>query len=660
MTMRVRTSLPSSSALTAGSLFAAASALLWLGFPVRSAAAQQTSAVTSSGWTTASPFRPLDLPAPNRIRTGSGRPGPDYWQQKVDYAISASIDVGTHVLAGSETVHYENHSPETLTYVWMQLDGNICSPQSVNATLHQPPLVFGSGVLDFSCRGGSGVKLERVEVAGVPAEHHVAGTMMRIDLPAPLVPGGAIELGLAWSWTIPKYGDGRMGRDGTLYEIAQWYPRMAVFDDLAGWNTDPFIGGGEFYLEYGDFEVRLTVPAGYLVAATGSLQNPKEVLTAAQRERLARARTSSSAVAIVTRDEAVAAGRAHPRGTRTWRFSAHNVRDFAFAMAPNFRWDASDWDGILIETLYRPEATPWEEANRMARETIHYFSERVARYPWSHATTVEGPIEGMEYPMLTFVPSYESREQLFWVLTHEFGHEWFPMLVGSNERLHPWMDEGFNTFIDLGSIHSYFSGEPYGDTISVHPLHMYRLHALPGTEQPMNLRPVEQHDLFWAAYQKPALMLHLLRTEILGKPRFDRAFHLYTQAWSFKHPSPADFFRFMEDAAGMDLDWFWREWITSTARLDQAIASVQQSPGAPAVIRLQNLGQMVMPVELRLEYADGSHETVRLPIDMWNLGPDFQFTPANSARLVSARLDPRGVYPDTDRSNDRWPSAASK
>jgi hypothetical protein len=258
--------------------------------------------------------------------------------------------------------------------------------------------------------------------------------MMRVELPRPVEPGGKIELEIDWGWKIPEYGYGRMGRDGTLYQVAAWYPRLAVYDDLSGWNIDPFIGPGEFYLEYGDFDVELTLPEGYVVAATGVLQNPEEVLTSEQRARLRRARDSNTAVAVITADEARAAAQRQGSGTRTWRFHAEDVRDFAFAAAPNFRWDASNWDGILIQTFYRPEALPWQEANRMSRSSIRHFSERLGRYPYPHATTVEGPIEGMEYPMITFVPSYESREDLFWVLTHEFGHEWFPMMVGSNER----------------------------------------------------------------------------------------------------------------------------------------------------------------------------------------------------------------------------------
>src|SRR5690606_19851388 len=277
------------------------------------------------------------------------------------------------------------------------------------------------------------------------------------------------------------------------------------------------IGAGEFYLEYGSFEVELTVPAAWTVAATGQLMNPEAVLTTETRARLARARNSEEPVAIVTAAEALVPARHRPAiaGTLTWHFRADSVRDFAFAAGPGLRWDASGYDGILIQTLYRPAATKWEEANRMARGAIRHFSERWMRYPYSHATSVEGPIEGMEYPMLTFVPDSPTREDLPWVLAHELGHQWCPMVVGSNERLYPGMDEGFHPFIGLAAVAAYFAGTAYADTVGVHPLHLHPDHAVPGAEQPLITRPVEVRDLFWGAYQKPALMLSLLRDEVL-------------------------------------------------------------------------------------------------------------------------------------------------
>ncbi|MGH7535515.1 MAG: M1 family metallopeptidase, partial [Gemmatimonadales bacterium] len=494
-------------------------------------------------------------------------------QQRADYRIRASLDPESHQIQGQETIHYVNHSPDRLPYLWLFLEQNICAPESVTSQLDQPPLVFLNSTFDFSCKGFSGgVTLTRVRVGLREVKPAVYGTTMRLDLAASLAPGAATDIEIGWRFTVPPYGAGRMGRDGSLYQIGQWYPRMAVYDDVRGWNHDPYIGAGEFYLEYGSFDVALTVPASFIVGATGTLVNPEQVLTPVQRQRLARARRSADPVAIIGPDEAARPERTRPAtsGRLTWRFHADSVRDFAFAAAPEVRWDASGYRGVLVHTIYRPGAPEWEEANRMVREGLAYFSEQWYPYRYSHITSVEGPIEGMEYPMMTFDPRAPSREERHWVLAHDLGHQWVPMIVGPNERLYPWMDEGFNTFIDLANAAQYFAGTAYGDTIEVHPLHLYPDHAIEGREQPLIDRPVEGKDLFWTGYQKPALMMQILRYEVLGKDRFDRAFREYLRTWAYRHPAPADFFRIMRDVSGMDLDWFWRDWIFTTARLDQA------------------------------------------------------------------------------------------
>lgn len=615
------------------------------------ASAQIQSSVADS-----SLFRPLDLPGPNSYRTGSGRPGPDYWQQEVDYRIDATLDVARNEITGRETIHYQNNSPDPLPYLWLHLEQNICSPDGVTAKLNQPPLVFQGTAFDFSCKGfPGGFTLDRVAVNGAPATLVVDGTIARLDLSAPLASGAALDLAIDWRFPVPEYGAGRMGRDGPLYEIAQWYPRVAVYDDVRGWNHEPFIGAGEFYLEYGRFDVSLTVPATYVVAATGRLLNPEQVLTQAQRDRLARAATSEAPVAVITAAEVgTAASRPTTQGTLTWRFAADSVRDFAFAAAPNWQWDASGYEGVLIHTLYRASAPLWAaEANRMARAAIQHFSEKWLPYPYPHATTVEGPIEGMEYPMLVFVPRGLSREDLQWTMSHEFGHEWWPMIVGTNERLYPWMDEGFNTFADIEGAEKYFAGTPYADTVGLNPLHLYAAHGVPGDEQPLINRPIEIRDLFWGGYRKPALMLQLLRLEVLGQERFDFAFREYTRAWAFKHPTPADFFRIMRDASGAELDWFWRGWVYTSARLDQSVDAIAARPDGGSEVLLTNRGTMVMPAELLLTYADGATETVRLPVDMWNLGRSFTYRVPGTRAVRSAELDPRSVYPDIDRSNNR-------
>jgi hypothetical protein len=603
-----------------------------------------------------SPFRALGLPTATRVRSSSGAPGPDYWQQEASYRITASLDTGTDVLRGSETIHYVNHSPDTLSFVWVQIEQNIFARNSITYQLNQPPLHFAGGaVFDFTGKGFiGGITIERFASGGKDLPRTEYGTMMRVDLSVPLAPGGATDFDVAWQFPVPPYGGGRMGRIGNrLYEIGQWYPRLVVYDDVNGWNPLPYIGAGEFYLEYGDYDVTLTLPAGFVVAATGTVQNPEVVYTADQRARLERAKTSDSAVAIITKAEATTPDSRRTMGTKSWHFTASNVRDFAWAASPDFRWDASGWNGVLINTLYRPEATPWEEANRMARFTIRHFSETWGQYPWPHATTVEGLIEGMEYPMLTFVPAIAKREDQFWVLMHEFGHEWFPMTVGSDERRYPWMDEGFNTFIDYGAAEGYFKGTAYGDTVRRELLTDYTISATPGNEQPLITKPVEQRDLAWGAYQKPALMLTELRDAVLGRETFERAMREYVRRWRFKHPQPADFFRTISNVSGRDLDWFWREWVFTTARLDQAIDSVKVGTDSASVF-LSNRAQMVMPVTLELRYADGTSERKQLPIEMWNLGSRFTARVAVAKRLVGVVVDPESRYPDINRGNNAW------
>ena len=621
------------------------------------ASSKSLTAQSSSGSVAdSSPFRPLGLPAPNEFRNGAGRPGPRYWQQRADYRITATLDSATHILRGRETIHYVNNSPDALPYLWLHVEQNICAPTSITGTLNQPPLVFGETAFDFSCGGFTGrPTLELARVNGADAKRTNYGTTMRIDLPAPLVPGASANLEFAWHFTVPEQGAGRMGRDGALYEIAQWYPRMAVYDDVRGWNHEPYIGAGEFYLEYGSFDVTLTVPASYIVAATGELRNPEQVLTGAQRSRLVLAHQSDTAIAIITRGEAGNPARTRPANRPfTWHFTANNARDFAWAAAPNWQWEASNLDGILIQTLYRSTADKWTEAHRMARGAIKHFSDQWYHYPYSHATTVEGPVGGMEYPMLTFVANNSTRELQQWALAHEFGHEWFPMIVGSNERLYPWMDEGFNTFIDLDNAAQYFAGTAYGDSINANPLHMAAEHSKAGEEQPLITNPTEVRDLMWLGYQKPALMLQTLRYEVLGKDRFDAAFRDYIRTWAYKHPTPADFFRIMRDASGMELDWFWRGWVFTTARLDQAVDSVTSDTSGHARIHLTNRGTMVMPAELRITYDDGTSDTVRLPVEMWNLGQRFVYRVPAKKGVRRVEVDPRRVLPDMDRSNNQW------
>src|SRR5437870_4309178 len=412
-----------------------------------------------------SPFRRLILPTPNEIREGSGTPGPRYWQQRADYTIRATLDTATHTIAGSETLRYANNSPDTLRYLWLQLDQNIYQAHSRGAFLTPTDARFAGRGFE----GGYTIQYVRAvrrlgQASGrIPLATTDNGTMRRVDLDRPLAPGGRAELELAYRFEVPEHGSDRMGREqfpgGWLYEVAQWYPRVAVYDDVRGWNTEQYLGQGEFYLEYGDFDVSITVPRSFVVAATGTLTNAVEVLTAGQRARLARAVRSDTTVAIITKAEVgqPSSRPAGPRPTLTWHFTAKNVRDVAWAAAANFIWDASGYDGTLIQSFYPPEANPdWARSTEYARHSIKHYSEKWLRYPYPTAINVAGPVGGMEYPMIVFCGHRAGDRALFGVTTHELGHEWFPMIVGSNERLYMWQDEGFNTFMNIYSTRAFF------------------------------------------------------------------------------------------------------------------------------------------------------------------------------------------------------------
>jgi hypothetical protein len=648
---------------------------VWLLAPAAVALAQQPQVQIKPGVPDTSVFRPLALPAPNAYRTGAGTPGPLYWQQRADYTIRARLDTATLSVSGEETIRYTNNSPDTLVYLWMQLDQNIDSPDSRFAALRSG-IGFGRA-LEPGYVGG--YVLERVNVlrtarAGTrplpsPLSYRVNATMMRVDLDRPLPPRAAVQLDIAWHNMVPRQ-QGRTGREqfpeGWLYEVAQWYPRMAVYDDVRGWNTEQYLGNGEFYLEYGDYDFSITAPATYTVTGTGVLQNMAEVLAAEQRRRLALAARSDTTIHVISREE-VGTPALLPPGTgatRTWHFTAKNVRDVAWAAAPNFIWDASGWEGVLIQALYPPAALPlWSQAADMGRHTIMHHS-RWYRYPYPTAINVNGPVGGMEYPMIVFCSERRDERSLYFVTTHELGHEWFPMIVGSNERLYGWQDEGFNTFIDYFSFHDRYPT----DTTYPHSLELG--HDMPawvrfvqtytGHEAP-SMEPQDRNAngllSGWLHYGKPAEGLHFLRNELVDSTAFDAAFREYARRWAFKHPTPADFFRTMNDALGEDLSWFWRNWFYRSDHLDQAVDSVAQRDSAgTAFVRIffSNRAEMVAPLDLEISLADGTAQRLRLPVEAWYRGSPYVLFRRWPARVVRVVIDPRGVYPDVNRANNTW------
>jgi hypothetical protein len=629
-------------------------------------------------------WQPLTLAAPNDRRQANGAPGRAYWQQRVDYSIKATLDTAANTLAGTVVIRYTNNSPDTLAVLWMQLDQNLFRPGSVGSLLNASESRFGGA----GFKGGFDIeRFEQLSVVpgqtpatglngkkartaapptrkGQPVKTRVDDTMMEVTLPLPLPPGQSTTLELTYHFNIPEHGADRMGREGTLYELAQWYPRLAVYDDVHGWNTLQYLGQGEFYLEYGNYDYEITLPAGYVVAGTGTVQNPLEVLTAAERSRLAAAVKSDSISHIITADE-LANGAARPKkdGMLTWKFKAANVRDVAWCASPEYLWDASGWKGILAQSYYRPSATAmWKDAADMARYSIQEYSTRWFQYAYPQISAVEGPVSGMEYPLVEMETNNDSKEGLYAVVTHEIGHMWYPMMVGSDERRYAWMDEGFNTFINIYSEQGYFKRDDTRRRIGEG-----RFTA--ATDQAPTAQPIMTYanlyrtdaNLGVLAYIKPGNGLFLLREKILGHDVFDEAFREYTRRWVFKHPQPDDFFRTMNSVTGRDLDWFWRGWFYSTGVLDQSIESVKQTmaPDSSTTVEvtIRNLGTLVMPVELRLTFTDGTTQLYQYPVEVWYKGNKYVARIDASKPVKSATVDPDGLFPDVVPGNNGWTAA---
>ena len=613
-------------------------------------------------------FAPLELPAPNAMRDASGRPGPGYWQQAADYDIRVSLDAANHRITGSETITYTNNSPDELQFVWVQLDQNIFRTGSRGAMV--------DAASSRRRPTGEGLKLTRVEVKQGSNSRSAAytedGTRLRVDLPQPLpADGGQLELSIDWTFPILSSGGGRMGRleteEGWIYQLAQWYPRMAVYDDVSGWNTLPYLGMGEFYLEYGSMDVEITVPREMIVVATGELQNPADVLTTAQSDRLEQARGSAETVVIVTAEE-VGAAASRPSGTGplTWRFHADDVRDFAWAASQAFVWDAASWEDVLLMSVYPKESigpneegdAGWEESTQFVRHTVSFYSDRWSRYPYPVAINVAGMVGGMEYPMIVFCHWRATGRGLFGVTDHEIGHTWFPMVVGSDERRFAWMDEGFNSFLNHYSGLAYYDSEPSQRGLTG-PETIAGFTESAMADQPIMTRPDVQRPmaLGFLAYAKPAFGLVMLREAVLGPELFDAAFDEYIDRWSYKHPQPADFFRTMEDVSGSDLSWFWRGWFYGTGKLDQAVDSVTVEEGVTR-IHLSNREEVVMPTVIEIGFVDGSSVRWDLPVEIWVQGDSFTLPLEDTPDVTSVTLDPDQAMPDVDRSNDTWPAGA--
>jgi hypothetical protein len=598
-------------------------------------------------------------------RTTTGEPGLRYWQQWTDYTLFATLDPAAKRITGRAQIRYHNRSPHTLRMVFLQLPQNLHAPGAVRL---EPQEVTG------------GVQITRVVASGQAltqsldrgAAYEVFGTTLAVRPPAAVMPGAQLALEIEWSFTVPQSGAGRMGWSGdNLFHMAYWYPQMAVFDDVVGWHTDGYTGNAEFYAGFGSYALTVDAPAGWVVAATGRLENAAEVLPEPVRQRLARAERSDTVVHILTPDD-FGPGRATTAGTNgrlRWRFAADTVRDVAFSVVSASRWDATrtpvgdrNGDGTTdyatIHAFWRPAAPRWQHAWRYGRHAIDFLSRWTGvPYPWPHMTMVEGAGiigGGMEFPMMTLIGDYNTREDadLYNVVAHELAHMWVPMQIGTDERRHAWMDEGTTTFNENRAREEFRPG----DTGDADERDGYLGVARAGLEGEL-MRwsdyhyPGEAYGI--ASYQKPATLLAALRG-MLGEDTFARAYREYLQRWRYQHPKPWDFFRTFNSVSGRNLDWFWRTWYYETWTLDHAIASV--TPGTDGTrIVVEDRGLAPMPVRLTITRTDGTTEEQEIPVETWLAGAKrAEVLVVGRLGVAAVEIDAARVFPDVDRTNNRW------
>ena len=625
-------------------------------------------------------FSPTFYPsAVNVYRSGDGSPGPKYWQNRASYKISAALDTTKDAITGNVSITYINNSPSPLSYLWLQLDENLYDLSSRGQA--KTPATGRSRYGDANSKFTGGYNIYTVKISDAFAgkitesslQYRISDTRMQILLPKPLIAnGGKITFNISYSYNIPQYGSDRTGimktKNGKVYAIAQWYPRMCVFDDIQGWNTLPYLGAGEFYLEYGDFDFMITSPSNHIVAASGDLQNPEQVLNNTQLQRYNRAKESDKTIFIRTAEEVNPSySTASGKSNKTWHFKINNARDVAWASSKAFIWDAARMNlpsgkkGLAM-SVYTEESkgdSAWGRSTEIVKSSIENYSRRWFPYPYNTATNVASNIGGMEYPAIVFCGANAKGGGLWGVTDHEFGHTWFPMIVGSNERKYGWMDEGFNTFVNTISVKDFNNGEyARTDRDSAAREAYYRYMFATGSESMMNIPDaLKEYNIGNSLYSKPGYALELLRNEILGKERFDYAFQSYIKMWAFKHPAPSDFFRTMENAAGEDLGWFWRGMFTENYRLDQSIKEVKYVRGDSsqgALVTIENLQEMAMPVILKYETRSGKSGLLKLPVEVWQSNSTWIVKLPTKDRLRSVIIDPEHVFPDINYSNNTW------
>lgn len=610
----------------------------------------------------------------NEYHGPNGAPGLKYWQNRVDYVIKANLDTVKKTISASETINYTNNSPDQLKYLWVQLDQNTYRADA------RSNLASGNAATQHT----NGYEFESVAILqngkAVKTPYIVSDTRMQIRLPQSVKPsGGKITVLINYHYAIPGDFGGRTDycdtKNGKIYEIAQWFPRMCVYDDTRGWDTLPFLGAGEFYLEYGDIDYSVTVPWDMIVAGSGELQNPQQVLTAKQLSRWQTAKGSDKTVMIISPDEVTKpASRPVSKGTLTWHFKMQNTRDVAFGASRAYIWDAARVNlpggkKSMAMSVYPVESAgvgAWGRATEYLKGSIEYFSAKWFVYPYPNAINEAGIAGGMEYPGIVFDGITDKGKELFWVTAHEIGHNWFPMIVGSDERRFAWMDEGFNTFIDVYCSDVFNKGEfaPKRDSeyapAGGNPAdEIIPIIADPNAPTIMTAADaISEKYRHPIAYFKPAFGMILLREQILGKDRFDYAFRDYIHNWAFKHPTPDDFFRSMENGAGEDLNWFWKGWYYNNWKLDLAITDAKYIDAHDVKkglhITIANKEKMAMPFTLEVKYKDGSKQRLKFPVETWLKDKAVTITFPSTQEVLSVDIDPDAALPDMNRGNNHW------
>ncbi len=679
--------------------------------------AQDTPTKTQKGHTNQNKFRQLKdvLATPNNQHTASGAPGVKYTQQKVDYVMNIVLDDAKERISGSEKITYHNNSEDTLPYLWLQLDQNMRAADSKTPDITPSKIPtetsktrFESAYVDKPFDGGHHI-MSVTNSDGSDLSYTINQTMMRINLPKPLASGETFVFNISWWYRINNHrkNRGRSGfehfpKDGNNnYVIAQFFPRLCVYDNVEGWQNDQFWGRSEFALEFGDYTVDITVPADHVMQATGILQNEKEVLTKKQQKRLAEAKkTYDKPVLIHTQEEAINAENNRSKKTKTWKFYAENVRDYAFATSRKFIWDgmAVDINGksVMAYSLYSKEANPLygDHSTLATVQTLKTYSKYTFDYPYHKAVSVDGQM-GMEYPQMAFNPgrpdladggySDRMKYRMIKVTIHEVGHNFFPMIINSDERQWTWMDEGLNSYLEMLAELEYDKDFPMRRGLPKNIVNY--MNGDQSQIAPIMSKGDNVYSFGNNAYGKPATALWILRETIMGKELFDHAFKTYAQRWMFKHPTPADFFRTMEDASGIDLDWFWRGWFYTTDVTDIGIKNVKKfyaEEGDQENIKfIEDLsdgllfsdsnakkasskffyevtfdkpGGLVMPIIVEFTYKDGTKARKTYPAQIWRYN-DAQITKVinSDKEIINITLDPDQETADVDTSNNNWP-----